>query len=181
MTYLYGLETKRYDEAYELAKQGDFESIPKDILIRCYRSLKSIHSDQKKTIESLTPGVKHFWFHGSTGTGKSMKAREIFSPFYLKNASNKWWDGYNGEDNVIIDDFDKKFEYNGYYLKIWGDMYGFVGEVKNGNTGLIRPRNIVVTSNFHPEEIWQDKQTLEPLLRRFQVICFPVSYDILKN
>lgn len=155
--------------------KGEFDKIDKDILIRCYRSLRSIYSDRKTDVSSLPAGHKHYWFCGSTGTGKSMKAREWFPDYYLKNASNKWWDGYNLQDNVIVDDFDKKFEYNGFNLKIWADMYPFSAEVKNGSTGMIRPKFIIVTSNYKPEDIWMDEQTLQPILRRFRVIEFPVS------
>ena len=35
---------------------------------------------------------------------------------------------------------------------------------------VLRPQKIIVTSNYHPKELWQDNSILEPILRRFQVI-----------
>lgn len=90
----------------------------------------------------------------------------------MKQANNKWWCGYEGERFVIIDDFDKEHKYMGYYLKIWADRYAFPVEVKGGRK-VIRPEKIVVTSNYHPNEIWESEPgTLKPLLKRFKVVHF---------
>lgn len=37
---------------------------------------------------------------------------------------------------------------------------------------MIRPKKVIVTSNWHPKEIWDDVGTLGPILRRYQVIFF---------
>ena len=51
---------------------------------------------------------------------------------------NKWWDGYAGEEVVVLDDFDPRHaEHLSYYLKIWADHYAFNAEVKGG---MIRVR-----------------------------------------
>nr|QMW69073.1 hypothetical protein [Crucivirus-like circular genetic element-471] len=112
-----------------------------------------------------------YWYYGATGVGKTHSAVADFPDAYRKSACNKWWDGYNGEANVIMDDLDKKHEYQGYYLKIWGDRYAFIAEQK-GSATRIRPNKLCVTSNYHPSEIWQDSSTLEPILRRFKIVHF---------
>lgn len=87
---------------------------------------------------------------------------------FIKNP-NKWWDGYAGQEVVIIDDLSKDHERLGYYLKIWADHYPFPGECK-GATMQARPKKLVVTSNYHPRDIWDDPSVVEPILRRFKVI-----------
>lgn len=70
---------------------------------------------------------------------------------------------------VIIDDFSREHSCLGYYLKIWADHYPFAAEIK-GATCQARPKKIVITSNYHPRDIWDDPCILEPILRRFRVI-----------
>lgn len=112
-----------------------------------------------------------YWYWGSTGVGKSHAAFKDFPDAYRKTSSNKWWDGYDGHENVIIDDFDKTHNYQGYHLKIWADRYAFIAEQKGGAV-MIRPKAIVVTSNYHPKDIWDDDTTLLPILRRFKIVHF---------
>lgn len=113
-----------------------------------------------------------YWYWGSTGSGKSKAAREDFPGAYLKMASNKWWDGYMDQENVLLDDFDKAHHYMDYHLKIWVDLYSFIAEDKGGAM-TIRPRRIVVTSNYHPCEIWSSNpNSLEPIIRRFHIVQF---------
>lgn len=66
---------------------------------------------------------------------------------------NKWWDGYRGQDVVILDDITPDHACLCYHLLIWSDHYSFNAEVKGGSVN-IRPRIIIVTSNYTIEEVF---------------------------
>lgn len=123
------------------------------------------HYQCKKHLDHLD----NEWIYGPTGTGKSRDARSRFPDAYIKDASTHWWDGYNGESVVIIEDLDKYHLKLGYYLKIWGDHYAFPAQIKGGQM-MARPDKIIVTSNYSPSEIWQDSTTTGPIERRFKLI-----------
>lgn len=91
---------------------------------------------------------------------------------------NKWWDHYRGEEVVIIEELSPKFEMLAEFLKDWADHYAFIGESKGGSKWL-RPKKIIVCSNYPIEACFKEVQDHEPLLRRFKVVYFDgeiVSY-----
>lgn len=164
-----GEATKRkWEEIRDHAKNGDFDKIEPEILVKHYNNLKKIKYDNQVFMLEPIPGLINEWIYGPTGSGKSKAAREE-NPIFYNKSCNKWWDGYNNEPVVIIDDFDTSHHVLGHHLKIWGDHYSFNAEVKGGALH-IRPQKIIITSNYHPAEIFKDKNILDPILRRYQII-----------
>lgn len=164
-------EKARWADALLCVQEGRLEDVPPDIL--CVH-LKSVEyavdriAASKRKLDDLMEWT-HEWRYGHTGTGKSETARKENPGAYIKNPNNVWWDGYKGEDVVIIDDFDKYQVKQGGDMKRWLDKYAFQAESKGKQT-MIRPKKIIVTSNYSPQEIWTDEQTLDPILRRVKVI-----------
>lgn len=115
------------------------------------------------------------WIHGPTGTGKSKTAREICGEnTYPKNTSSKWWDGYDGHENVIIDDFRDSWWEITYMLALL-DRYEFQVEVKGGMRQF-RPRQIVITSAKAPKDCYLGTgEAINQLLRRIDIIEQSVS------
>lgn len=118
-----------------------------------------------------TAKMPHEWYYGAPGTGKSRAARDANPGAYIKDPQNRWWDGYQDQDVVIIDDFDKYQVKMGGDMKRWLDRYPFQAESKGSQT-LIRPKKIIITSNYHPDEIWEDSITQEAIKRRVHITQF---------
>ena len=111
-----------------------------------------------------------FW--GTTGTGKSRRAwEEAGDIVYAKDPRTKWWCGYRGEKNVIIDEFRGTIDIA--HLLRWLDRYPVCVEIK----GASRPLNCErfwITSNVDPRKWYPeiDEETLAALLRRLNITHF---------
>jgi len=168
---------KNWDEAKKLALIGRVDDIPGNIYIPHYRNLLSICVDHSAPVRSI-PQLLNEWHWGPTGTGKSMNVRTKWPDAYIKSAATEWWNGYDAHEVVIIEDLDIYHVKLGYYLKIWSDHYPFPANVKGSRELLIRPKRIIVTSNYHPRSIWTDVQTLGPIERRFHLIEYKQGKDL---
>lgn len=147
------------------AKAGDIEGISSPFIrVNSYSALKRIQQDYPADVDDLED-VCGIWIYGKTGSGKSYNARKWFQPFYDKPLT-KWWDGYRGQPNVIVDDVNmKQAPWIGTYLKRWGDRYSFPNEHK-GTGHQIRPERVIVTSQHRIHELF-DGAELAAIQRRF--------------
>ena len=107
------------------------------------------------------PHCRFAFISGAPGTGKTSLALDfarlaadddgIFA-FYMKGP-NKWWDGYLGQKTVVMDEADpESWADLESLLKVWGDRYPFVAEVKGGSRKIL-PEWYIVTSNYMLEEL----------------------------
>lgn len=156
----------------DLAKRGQIDTLLEEepeIAIKHYRTLKQISVDFLECPANLS-GPCGKWIYGPPGVGKSFWVREQWGQDLYIKAQNKWWDGYRGQKFVLLDDFDAKVL--GHYLKIWCDAYAFTAETKGG-TVQIRPSLFIITSNYKPEELFEDPVLAEAISRRCQRIYMP--------
>lgn len=113
--------------------------------------------------------LDNYWYHGPPGTGKT-HASKLHTPdsYHIKMA-NKWFDLYNDEKSLILEDIGPDQKFLGYFLKLWADLDPVTAEVKGGSK-LIRPKHVIVTSNYAICEMGFDLVTTRALERRFQEV-----------
>jgi len=111
-----------------------------------------------------------FWYYGSTGTNKTKTATEKCEDPYICMETTRWWEGYDGHADVIIDDYRCNFCHFSELLRLF-DEYPLQLQVKGG-TVQFRARDIVITAPHRPENMWAGRtaEDLGQLMRRIEVI-----------
>jgi len=155
---------KDWDLIVKHAREGNFDSIPGDVLVHCYGNLKKIRVDSLVP-DSIEKEVFVYW--GTSGAGKSRKAWEeaTFSAF-PKDPNTKFWDGYSGQENVVIDEFRGTISIS--HMLRWLDRYPVIVEIK-GSSCVFKAKKIWITSNLSPDDWYPDldAETRAALRRRF--------------
>lgn len=105
------------------------------------------------------------WLWGKAGTGKTRYAVEAHDTFYIKDGT-QWWNGYNQEKAIIIDDFDGHWPYRDLLRLL--DRYPYQGQTKGGYVKINSPF-IYITCEYAPNHFWQDNE-LAQILRRVTVV-----------
>lgn len=98
---------------------------------------------------------------GPTGTGKSRYAMDTYPGAYWK-PNSKWWDGYMGQEDIIIDEFYGWLPWS-FFLALL-DRYPLICETKGGHVQMTAKR-IVICSNQDPR-LWYQKVNNFPALQR---------------
>lgn len=171
-----------WDKIKQAAKEGrlDDDSIPSSVFVCNYASLKKIKMDYMQG-EAIQKDVNVFW--GETGVGKSRRAwHEAGLDAYPKTPTTKFWDGYQGQGKVVIDEFTGQIEIT--HMLRWLDRYPVLVETKGSGT-VLKASQIWITSNLHPTEWYKtvpDVQ-LEALLRRLNIVHMtePWTPPVLEN
>lgn len=158
-----------WEAVWLAATVGDLMSVPPQLRVSHYSALRRIHADHAKPV-GMVRTCYVFW--GLTGTGKSRRAwEEAGMDAYPKDPRTKFWCGYHGHRNVVIDEFRGGIDV-GHLLR-WLDRYPVLVEIKGGSVCL-NAEIIWLTSNLDPR-LWYpevDPSTLEALLRRLNITYF---------
>eukprot|EP00758_Cryptobia_borreli_P018164 Tbor_TRINITY_DN6533_c0_g1::TRINITY_DN6533_c0_g1_i1::g.7463::m.7463 len=156
----------------EQAQTGDFANMEHGMYIRHYQTAWKIFSEVPDIDTSELEKPAGVWIWGVPCTGKTTTAVRAFPSSYFKDV-NKWWDGYKGENNVIIDEFPQTCPGDLKRLvKVWGDRLPFTAEMK-GLSHVIRPKLVIITTNWPLEEVYKGNTTdIGAMRKRFHQIHF---------
>nr|WAE43202.1 MAG: replication associated protein [Cressdnaviricota sp.] len=158
-----------WESVWTAAQSGNLEAIPANVRVVNYRTIRAIGSDFARPI-----GMERecFVFWGVTGSGKSRRAwDEASMEAYCKDPRTKFWDGYQVQEHVVIDEFRGGIDIS--HLLRWLDRYPVRVEIKGSSRPLLA-KKIWITSNLDPKYWYPDidAETLNALLRRLQITEF---------
>jgi len=137
---------------------------------QCIRAAESLYKYMEARRSWKT---RVLWLYGPTGCNKSRFAAEAFPDAWWSGANAHWWQGYDGDETVILDDWrmgDTKFTDTLRML----DRYPYVVECKGGSRQLLA-KTIVITTTTSPHELvtqygnWQGED-IGQLIRRVDLI-----------
>lgn len=205
----------KYTICIDLARQDKWDEIIKkfpETYLKYKKQLQEFKLDSTKAKRMMLNNEfgnffhEHFlWLYGPTGCGKSyfchilpiilnefyrilcartkMEYTEL--KVYYKN-KNKWWDRYNGEQIIIIEEANpENMKISASYYKQWIDEYPFNPEIKGATINYIRPEFIIITSNYSLKQCFTDEQTNKirsedyyPLERRLKQIHLTEKSDV---
>lgn len=125
---------------------------------------------RKRFRTEMTEGI---WYHGPTGGGKSHQAFEGFDPdtHYVKPLEDEWWDGYTGQETVILNEFRGQLKYS--EMLSLTDKWPHYVRRRNREPAPFLAKRVIVTSSKHPATLYEkagEDDHCSQLLRRFEIV-----------
>ena len=118
------------------------------------RHNRAVREYRNQTVRDRDWKTKLIVLVGPTGCGKSRFCREQFPNAYWKPPGEKWFDGYEGQDAVVLDDF---YGWIPFHLLLrLADRYPMLVETKGGSSKFVA-RTLVITSNKPMEEWYREE------------------------
>lgn len=154
-------KTGGLDEAAEMVKQGvPLKEVADAMPVVWVKHSRGLY-DLRKTLDLEQDrrdfgdeGPELWVLHGPSGTGKSRYVKEHWPDAFWKIPEEKWWDGYTGQETVVLDDFKgSSMRLTDFQRLI--DWYPLWVEIKGGAVPMLAKR-YVITSN-EPPEWWYPK------------------------
>jgi len=131
-------------------------------LLPCIRALERF---QTLRLRPLNRPVNVIVLIGEPGTGKTRWAYDTYPDLYSK-PSGHWWDGYNGQETILLDDYYGDLPYD-QLLRVC-DRYPINLPIKGGYV-YGQYTTVVITSNRQPER-WYPEREVNALIRRISTI-----------
>ena len=164
----------------DLIKTHTIQQLQENGFIKNIQQRKFAEALRADAIEERTDYPEVIWICGDTGVGKTL---QVFQDnenktIHKQTQSNKWWNGYEGQDVVVLDDIRADFAKYHELLTLL-DRYPHKVEIKGGYMEFNSSR-LYITSPYTPREMYKGKEDLTQLMRRIdQLIIYKASHKII--
>lgn len=131
---------------------------------RSYRGLQSLHAELSKPKETYYKPTKVTVLWGPTRTGKTRTAlahrcADGRLPYCMPASNGLWFDGYSGEDTLVLDDFYGQIKFSDM-LRILDDQS--IQVPIKGSFTWSKWTTVFITSNAHPDDWWKGARDAIP-------------------
>lgn len=165
-----GKRTDLQRDADIILNGGTLQDISPSNIIKYSKGFEKLVNMQLKPRDWMKP-PQVIWIYGESGSGKTTYIYSKHTDIYMKESTNKWWDGYKQQEVILIDDF-RHWELGFDNLLRLLQSFPYQGETK-GSTVEINSPFIYITSVLKPNEVLNSghqKDTITQLLRRITKI-----------
>lgn len=174
-----GARTDLSEVCHAISEGDDLRAIARDFPEQFVKYERGIRALREQTAKARDFRPTVVWLWGASGCGKTREATACES-YYIKD-NTRWWNGYDHQARIILDDFDRD-SWNFRDLLQLLDRYACRREIKGGYVEINSPE-IYVTCEFAPSTLWRGSE-LEQITRRCAEIREPrapvlacVTYD----
>ena len=134
---------------------------------------------RKKFRTEMTEGI---WLTGETGAGKSHAVFQNFDPekMYVKNLNEDWWDGYKGQEIVILNEFRGQIRFS--ELLDLADKWPKSVKWRNREPVPFLAKKVIITCVKEPKSVYknlEEDETWAQFERRFKVITVEKGQSII--
>ena len=127
------------------------------IYARYHRHASHIREVLLESIGKKERNVSVYVLFGEAGSGKSRYAHDNYGDIYVPPLSHKggalWWDGYDGQEAILLEDFDGEDDMSIRTFNRLTDRYPLRIQRKGGTTWACWT-TVVITSNKAPDKWW---------------------------
>ena len=147
--------------------------------MKFYKAVDRVRLNYARLDNKFSP-VDCYVIVGKAGEGKTRKAYDFDPDLYrlVRPKGSVWFDGYQGQKTLLIDDFYGGIAY-GYLLQLL-DGYKFQLPIKGGFTWK-QWKTVIITSNAHPEKWYPKFGFSEALKRRVSITPPPLTHTCDTN
>lgn len=164
-----GERSNLLENACKSMLSGGWKDVSDSDIVKYHRGLSFLRLVRTEAYEGPR---ECWWLYGESGSNKTKYAVEYLKslgvgPIYWAPNTGGWFDGYDLQECVLIDELDKHQYTTSEFLRMT-DRYPFKVKTKGGHEPF-QARYVMITSH-HPPEYFFPADRMKEIIRRIQIV-----------